>query len=184
MRNPQPVISSMVTLAQTLGTTTPVSPLLRKARRMGIRTIGEMIALAVSRGCHHYPAVLSPSEIPSAASGISDEELTILLILGENTYDPNAIRCAAQLARSPANRPERLAKLAIMENCQRVLSHIARAGVEHDPEEPDFWKQLLFHLSSPAPRKEPALPHWSRFVSMPGLQRHGPAPSRWLVPRP
>jgi hypothetical protein len=28
------------------------------------------------------------------------------------------------------------------------------------------------------------LPHWTRFVSMPGRQRSGPAPIHWLVPSP
>jgi hypothetical protein len=171
----------MPTLAQTLGTTTPVSTLLRKAKRLGIHTVGEMIAVAVSRGCRHYSSVALPFDMPSGASSISDEELTILLIIGENPYEPNAIRCAAQLARSSKIRAEQLARLAIMEKCERVLAHIARAGVTHDPEGSGFWSDLLQRISPPPPRQEPHLPHWSRFVSMPGIQRGGIAATRWLV---
>lgn len=170
----------MPTLAEVLATTTPVSPLLRKARRLGVRNVAEMMALAASRGCNHYSALAE--SLPEAAKAISDTELTILLLAGENPYEPAAIRCAGQLARSPRVQPGQLAQLAIMEKCQRVLAHIARAGIEHDPEGCDFWTDLLSRLAPSAKRHEPALPHWSRFVSMPGIQRSGPAPIRWLTP--
>jgi len=174
----------MSTLAQALHTTTPLSPLLRKARRLGVRSVNDMIRLAVERGCRHYaprPDARSLS-IPSATLG--DDELTILLLVGENPYEPAAIRCAAQLARSPHVDPAQLARLAIMEKCERVLTHIARAGAEHDPDGTSFWIDLLHRLPAAPPREEPALPHWSRFVSIPGIQRSGLAPIRWLVPRP
>ncbi len=160
----------MPTLAQTIETTTPVSPLLRKARRIGIRSVDDMIALAASRGCSHYLPGTRP--VPALADELGDEELTILLIVGENPYEPTAIRCAAKLAR-----------LALMEKCERVLAHIARAGIDHDLDGTDFWRDLLNRLHAPPARQESALPHWTRFVSMPGIQRSGPAPIRWLTPR-
>jgi hypothetical protein len=173
----------MPTLAQTLQTTTPVSPLLRKARRLGLADLQDFIALAVERGCTHYrPAARNntgPHDVP-----LDNDELTILLLLGENPYDPISIRCAAQLARSPENKPARLARLAIMEKCERVLTHIARAGASHDPDGSDFWNEILRLLPNQPVRVEAHLPHWSRFVSMPGIQRHGPAPAQWLKPAP
>lgn len=171
----------MPTLAQTLAITTPVSPLLRKARRLGLSGLDAMIALAVSRGCSHYTA--TPVPLPTSACSLGDDELTILLLTGENPYEPTAIRCAAQLARSPSIDAARLAKLAVMEKCERVLSHIARAGVDHDPDGTSFWRDLLRHLPPTTPKTEPHLPHWTRFVSMPGIQRSGVAPILWLVPR-
>lgn len=174
----------MPTLAQTLGTTTPISPLLRKAGRLGIQSVEDMITLAALRGCHHYSPIVPPAITPSASQNLTDEEITILLLVGENPYNPNAIRCAAQMARSPKINPAQLARLAVMENCERVLSHIARAGITHDPEGCAFWSEVLHGISPPPPRHEPNLPHWSRFVSMPGIQRGGIAPTRWLVPHP
>jgi hypothetical protein len=172
------------TLAQTLHTTTPLSPLLRKARRLGVHTVNDMIRLAAQRGCRHYAPQPDARSLSISSGQLGDDELTILLLVGENPYEPAAIRCAAQLARSPRVNPARLARLAIMENCERVLTHIARAGAGHDPEGTSFWIDLLNRLPASPPREEPALPHWSRFVSMPGIQRSGPAAIRWLVPRP
>jgi hypothetical protein len=174
----------MPTLAQTLHTTTPRSPLLRKARRLGVHSVNDMIRLAVQRGCRHYAPQPDTRRLSIPSGALGDDELTILLLVGENPYEPAAIRCAAQLARSPHVHPARLARLAIMENCERVLTHIARAGADHDPEGSPFWIDLLNRLPDSQPREEPALPHWSRFVSMPGIQRSGLAPVRWLVPRP
>ncbi|MFZ9938144.1 MAG: hypothetical protein ACO3JG_13965 [Luteolibacter sp.] len=173
----------MPTLAQTLETTAPVSPLLRKARRLGIRTVEDMIHLAAARGCSHYQLDGTPPDVDVPATSLADDELVILLIVGENAYEPTAIRCAAQLARSSRIEPASLARLAIMEKCERVLSHIARAGAIHDPEGSSFWRDLLDRLPSGPARQETALPHWTRFVSMPGIQRSGIAPTRWLIPR-
>jgi hypothetical protein len=173
----------MPTLAQTLQTTTPVSPLLRKARRMGLCDPADFIALAVERGCIHYQAAAKSGGRPREAA-LDNDELTILLLVGENPYEPAAIRCAAQLARSPDIRPDRLVRLAVMEKCERVLAHIARAGAAHDSDGAGLWKEILRLLPDQPSREESALPHWSRFVSMPGIQRHGPVPATWLVPRP
>jgi hypothetical protein len=173
----------MPTLAQTLAMTTPVSPLLRKARRLGLVGVDALIAAAVARGCDHYrsASLTIPKAPPTEVLG--DDELVILLLLGENPYEPMAIRCAAQLARSSRIDPVRLARLARMEKTERVLAHIARAGLEHEPTAAAFWQTLMDHLPEAMPRPEPDLPHWSRFVAMPGLQRGGVAPTRWLVPR-
>jgi hypothetical protein len=173
----------MPTLAQTLATTTPVSPLLRKARRLGLHGLDAMIAFAVSRGCSHYDTGASQTALPPSVESLGDDELTILLLAGENPYEPTAIRCAAQLARSTSIDPAKLARLAVMEKCERVLSHIARAGVDHDPEGARFWRDLLRHLPPTPLQTEPHLPHWTRFVSMPGVQRAGTASTLWLVPR-
>jgi hypothetical protein len=74
--------------------------------------------------------------------------------------------------------------LAIMEKCERVLAHIARAGATHDPEGTGFWNTILRLLPNQPSRQETNLPHWTRFVSMPGIQRRGPVPPTWLIPRP
>lgn len=172
----------MPTLAQTLGMTQSVSPLLRKARNLGIGGVPDMLSLAATRGCKHYSPTTENSPILPGADLLSDTELTLLLLLGQNKYNPTAIRCAAQLARSPHVGAASLAKLAIMERCQRVLAHIARAGVTHDVDGKSFWLEVLSEISPTPERVEPELPHWSRFVTMPGIQRGGIAETRWLTP--
>lgn len=172
----------MPTLAETLASTTPVSALLRKARRLGLHGVESFIALAVARGCRHYPADPALLSSPPPTEVLGDDELTILLLIGENSYEPTAIRCAAQLARSSRVEPTRLARLAIMEKVERCLTHIARAGIAHDLEGACFWQNVLQHLPAASFRPEPHLPHWTRFVSMPGRQRAGIAPIRWLTP--
>jgi hypothetical protein len=171
----------MPTLAQALQSTTPVSLLLRKARRLGLVDLQDFITLAVQRGCTHYQA-FAKSDAGFHDVALDNHELTILLLIGENAYDPTAIRCAAQLARSPENQPARLARLAIMEKCERVLAYIARAGVAHDPDGCGFWNEILRLLPVQPARDTTRLPHWSRFVSMPGIQRHGPVAATWLTP--
>lgn len=172
----------MPTLANILSITAPVSALLRKARRLGLGDINDIIDLAVSRGCNHYSTGYRIEKESPLSVALTDDELTILLLIGENPYQPNAIRCAAQMARSPKVDPIRLSRLAVMEKTERVLAYIARAGVTDDSLGHDFWQVILDQLPRERPRPEPDLPHWSRFVSMAGRQRNGVAETFWLVP--
>jgi hypothetical protein len=172
----------MATLAQKIKTSTPVSLLLHKARRLGIHSVQDMIGLSITRGCTHYRDAASLPSNPIPRSLLGDDELTILLLVGANEYSPAAVRCAAQLARSTEIRPARLARLARMEKTERVLSHIARAGLTHDPDGQSFWREFLALLPNSPDQPEPHLPHWNRFVSMAGIQRNGPVEPKWLVP--
>jgi hypothetical protein len=172
-----------MTLARTLGVTAHVSVLLRKARRLGVSTLRDAIAVAVQRGCRHYQAAAgSVSAADPGRLELPDDELVILLLLGEQPYDPFAIRCAAQLARSPEIDPGRLARLAVRERCERVLAHIAREGLDRDPDGQSHWATILEHIGPPPKRDEENLPHGTRFVSMPGFQRGGHAQPQWLTP--
>ena len=174
----------MPTLAEQLRETSPVSLLVRKARRLGINDLDAALQVAGARGCRHYHAPHPEPIMDPGRHRLPDDELTILLLSGENPYHPTAIRCAAQLARSPHNDPVHLARMAGRYKTHRVLAHIARAGIAHDPAGHTFWQSLLQHLPPAPARPEPDLPHWSRFVSMPGRQRQGPVPPQWLVPQP
>ncbi|MFM7181434.1 MAG: hypothetical protein ACKO2G_08225 [Verrucomicrobiales bacterium] len=115
---------------------------------------------------------------------ISNEELVVLLLVGEHPFNPVAIRCAAQMAKSPGVSPLKLARLAKMEKTERVLAHIARAGLRHDLSAVSFWGRILEMLPDQPERLERNLPHWTRFVSMPGYQKYGPQPAVWLNPNP
>lgn len=172
----------MPTLAQTLSTTTPVSVLLRKARRYGLIDLAMLVSLAVQRGCRHYAGFAKVKVVDPGRDSLCDEELVILLLVGEHPFSPVAIRCAAQMAKSPGVRPVKLATLAKMEKTERVLGYIARAGLKHDPSDPAFWKMILENLPSIPIRSERQLPHWTRFVSVPGKQKGGSPPAVWLNP--
>jgi len=172
----------MSTLAESLGSTVHLSVLRHKARRLGVATIDQAIALAAARGCRHYGSTVQTAAPSVSRDELPDDELVILLLLGEHPYQPLAIRAAAQLARAPGILARRLASLARRERTERVLAHIARAGCHHDEPGRAFWSELLEAMKSAPDREEPALPHWSRFVSMPGIQRGRTMPARWLVP--
>lgn len=174
----------MSTLAAALGTTAHLSVLRHKARRLGVATLDQAIALAASRGCRHYRNAVQTPAPPVSRDDLPDDELVILLLLGEHPYQPLAIRAAAQLARSSRIQPRRLAALARQQRTERVLTHIAHAGCRHDEPGRAFWSELLEAMKSAPERAEPALPHWSRFVSMPGIQRKGPVAPVWLTPTP
>jgi hypothetical protein len=174
----------MNTLAQQLGESTPVSWLAKKFQRLGVNGLETAIALAALRGCRHYQPQRPLECHDPGRDLLSDEELTIFLISGSNPYEPTAIRCAAQLARSPHVDPRKLAHLARQTKSERVLSAICHAGVTHDRTGTAFWKAVLSFLPSMPIRPEPMLPHWSRYVSMPGFQRHGQALPQWLTPAP
>jgi hypothetical protein len=172
----------MISLAHQLGCTTPVSLLIHKARRLGLYGIDSFIQLASKRGCHHYSNPQHSDITDPGLAQLTNTELTILLISGENSYEPMAIRCAAQLDRSQDVDPIRLATLATRQKADRVLHHIARAGINHDPLGHSFWSTILITLPDHPPRPEPHLPHWSRVVSLSGYLRGGIQKSTWLTP--
>ena len=175
----------MTTLAKALGETCAVSPLLRRARMLGVRTLPELLAVAVSRGCRHYavPAGAEAVRDPGAEA-ISDEELVVLLLLGEHAYEPMAVRCAAQLLGGDTIDAAKLVALARKERCLRVLAYIADAGLGHDDKAPGFWRDLRERIGAVPSAPEGTLPHWTRFVALSGVQRHARRPrSVWLRPQ-
>lgn len=173
-------------LAEHLGGTPHLSPLLRKARRLGLSMPGHLLDLAVIRGCSHYSAMrdnVQPVTDPGRAA-LSDAELAVALCSGAQAYDPVLVRCAAQLLGAPDIRPEEVVRLAQMERCECVMRHIALAAVEADTDREDFWRTLLEQLPvRPAPRPG-VLPHRSRFMVQAGIvDPRRPRPrQQWLRP--
>jgi hypothetical protein len=96
-------------------------------------------------------------------------------------YDPLSIRASAQLLSSPKTDPKKLARLAVMERVEPVLLYVAAIAERFVPQlEP--WTYLRAHLHSRRAPRADALPHWSRFAILPGLQRDGTyAPPHWLT---
>jgi hypothetical protein len=89
-----------------------------------------------------------------------------------------AIRCAAQLVSK--TNPVRLGLVAARERTGRILSYIADAGERYDSENAVFWQTLRSNLGPQKPVKPGVLPHWSRFVSDPGIVRGKRMTPVWL----
>src|ERR1051326_1172004 len=102
------------TLAAKLGTTTHLSALLQKARRLGLGP-EDLETLAVQRGCRHYATGSEPEGLLASDSQFSNEKLAIALLSTALPYAPHRIRCGAAMVGSEGNNPARLARLAIME---------------------------------------------------------------------
>ena len=174
----------MVTLNQSLHQTSHMSSLVRKAGRVGFLDIESLIQLAVQRGCRHYQNVFQEvSLIDPGQAVLSDEELVVLLLHGNYRYEPMAVRCAAQLVKSSLIDPESIGFLAIKERCEVPLRHIALNGKKHDSEAREFWQDILASLGNGDEEPlEGILPHVSRFMMNPGIQRGKIQPAKWLAP--
>ena len=160
------------TLAAKLGTTTHLSPLLTKARRLGLGP-GELEILAAQRGCRHYSTGTEPEQPLASEREFSNEELAIALLSTALRYDPHSIRCGAAMLSADGNDPRRLARMAVMERCVVPVRHVAEAGRRYEPEN-RFWAELLDALPSAPSPKSGVLPHPTRFVAMTGFTRQGP----------
>ena len=156
------------TLATRLGTTTHVSTLLRKARKLGLVAPDDLSSLAVQRGCRHYWHEGVPDGELATREQFSDEELAIALLDVALSFDPHAIRCGAAMVNAEGNSPKRLAWLAKLERSEQVLRYVAECGKKYEPENA-FWDELLALLPVTPPPKDGALPHPTRFVAMTGF---------------
>jgi len=169
------------TLGSKLGTTTHLSPLLRKARRFGLGA-PELERLAIERGCDYYGGgELTPLVLVSLEQ-FSNAELAIALLNPALRYDPQTVRLGAAMLSAEGNSPDQIARLAVMERCERVVRYIAEAGKKFEPNNL-FWPHLLQRLPSGAPPKSGVLPHPTRFVAMTGFTRRGPETVvEWIRP--
>ncbi len=176
----------MTALATRLGGTHHVSVLLRRARVLGLARLSDLIALAVERGCDHYRGVVLAGKVEDpGVDKLANEELAVLLLLGEHPFEANAVRCAAQLLSGEGIDPARVARLARRERCERVVAYIARAGTQHDERGGVFWEKLLAGLPSSPQVPDGVLPHWTRFAALTGVQEGGrQLKSVWLRPKP
>lgn len=176
----------MATLASHFGGTAHLSPLLRKVKGLGLATPDALLRLAVARGCWHYaPAGFRSDEVQDpGVDRLSDVELAIAMISGAQEYDPQRMRCAAQLLSGDSLNAREIARLARMERCVPAIAYIARLARELDDARRNFWVEILNHL--PPIERVNALPLWphpSRFVSLAGYRRGGAhSPPVWLRP--
>lgn len=169
------------TLAEKLGTTTHLSPLLRKAQRLGLDAAG-LERLALQRGCNYYhqgeclpPATVSVSEF-------SNPELAIALLNPALRYHPQTLRLGAAMLGAEGNAPLEIAHLARLERCEAIVRYVAAAGRRFEPDNA-FWLTLLSLLPPTPPPKSSVVPHPTRFVAMTGITRRGvETVTEWIRP--
>lgn len=161
---------SQDTLAHRLGTTAHVSPLLMKARRLGLRVPEDLCTLAVQRGCRHYWQGNEPPKELLTQEQFSNAELALALLTVAGRYDPHAIRCGAAMLGAEGNDPVDLARLTLWERSETVVRYVTECGLHFEPEN-SFWRELLSLLPLVAAPKTGVLPHPTRFVAMNGYER-------------
>jgi hypothetical protein len=160
------------TLADKMGLPSRPSPLLQKAKRLGLHSAVLLESLGVARGCWHYrsPGLAVPPEISEA--DFSNEELAIALLSPGLPYSPHTIRVGAAMLGATGNDPETLARLAVAEQAVGPVHYIATAAGRFEPGNP-FWRQVLELLPMSPPLPDGLMPHPTRFVSMTGMTRAG-----------
>src|SRR5947207_14179874 len=84
------------TLADKLGTTTHLSPLLRKARRLGLDAEG-LERLAIQRGCDYYDSGKPFEPLEVSTEQFSNAELAIALLNPALRYSPQTLRLGAAM---------------------------------------------------------------------------------------
>jgi hypothetical protein len=162
-------------------TTPSASPLLLKAKRLGLPARADWVDEAIARGCFHYLQGRTPPVQRVAEQALSNEELAILLISAEP--DPWSLRIGGMMLGASDNDPRVIAQVAIQEQCTDTLRSIVNAALRYEPELP-FWRVLLNELPVREALHQPWMPHHSRFVSTPGLiAPRTQGKPMWLRPR-
>ena len=173
-----------MTLARRMGTTAHISPLLMKAKRIGLKKPEDLEELAVQRGLRYYDSY-HEKNLPTKDTSqdtLSNEELALVLISLETPYSPQRLRMSAAMIAAEDNKPETIALLAKRERSESIVRHIAQCGSETEPNNP-FWKKLLSQLPPSAAPATDVLPHLTRFVAMTGLTRAGKGNRmQWIRP--
>ena len=80
----------MKTLNEKLGKTFHHSLLRRKLIRLGLPQVRDWETLAIQRGCSHYQN--NSCTVDDPGEQLSNEELGLALLLGEDPYKPRNIR--------------------------------------------------------------------------------------------
>jgi hypothetical protein len=159
------------TLAAKLGTTTHLSPLLTKARRLGLDA-EDLERLAIQRGCDYYDTGRPFAPLNVSTEQFSNSELAIALLNPALRYSPQTLRLGAAMLSAQDNEPGKIARLAKWERCESVVRYVAEAGRKFEPLNP-FWTELLGLLPLTPPPKSSVVPHPTRFIAMTGITCRG-----------
>lgn len=186
------------TLASLLGTTVHLSPLLKKAERLGLSLPQDLERLAIQRGCRYYAQAadsLRVAEEPPETGGVytqgrlpeidetrfSPAELAIALLSICLPKSQHRLRIGACMLSAPTVEVDQVVHLAKQERAEAVVRYIATCGNSVEPEEP-FWRELLAGIPE-IEAKPDILPHITRFVAMTGITRRGvETVMQWIRP--
>lgn len=169
-----------VLLAERMGMTAHISPLLQKARRLGLSQPADLEQLALTRGLSYFgkPTVMTQISIEL----FSNEELAVALICPSAPYSINRIRMAAALLAGNSISPRKIIKLAQQERCEPIIKHISKCGMMIEPDRAP-WKQLYEAMPDKPIMDIDVLPHVTRFTTLNGLSRDGARNvSQWVRP--
>ena len=178
------------TLANRLGTSTHLSPLLQKAKRLGVSSPEDLEEIAITRGLRYFGQTHRSEDDPYAKSAITaydpkfftNEELAIALMSPALPYSLTRLRMAAAMLGAENISPLDIYRLARHERCEIVVRYIAECASKVEPNNL-FWSTLLEHLPQSQFTPPDVLPHPSRFVAMSGLDRTVRANrSQWIRP--
>ena len=174
-------VTERPTLAAKLGTTTHLSPLLHKARRLGLDA-ETLERLAIQRGCDYYDNDAPRLSPPVSVEQFTNAELALALLNPALRYHPQTLRLGAAMLSADGNSVEEIARLAKMERGEAIVRYVAEAGRKFEPQNP-FWTRLLGLLPATPPPKSSVVPHPTRFVALTGLSRRGvETVAEWIRP--
>jgi hypothetical protein len=135
----------------------PASPLLGKARRLGLEVPLDLERLAIARGCDYYDRDLGQRTPPLGDVPLSNSELAIALLSPAAAPTAREIRLAAALLGTADVGVEEIVRLATQEHCAAGVRYIAECGQR--------W------------------PHPTRFIEMTGITRGKVGlVTRWIRP--
>jgi hypothetical protein len=179
------------TLAQRLGTTPHLSPLLMKAKRLGLSAPEDLERLAVRRGLRYYGGPEDGRVMEGSAysarcavseADLSNEELAMALLALALPFSQFRLRMGAAMLSARGTSPIVLGTLALQERNESVIKHIATCGQQVEPENL-FWRELLDKVASAKVYPPDVLPHITRFVAMTGVTRRGKETvMQWIRP--
>lgn len=174
------------TTADHPGATAHLSPLLMKARRLGLVAPEDLERLAVRRGClyygHSHANALRDDPGPVVSrENFSNAELAVALTSPSHPASLQRVRIGAAMLSASDVDPVVLVSLAEAEGCSALIKHIADCGRDVEPTNP-FWERLLTLL--PDCRFDSGeMPHPTRFFEMTGITRGKVGiQKRWIRP--
>lgn len=133
-------------------------------QRAGHLDRGELLRIAVARGCRHYAPFLPVGVAAIDDPEIPHEALGAALLRGPaDAATFQAIRCGAMVVSDRENSPSAIAEMSRQFGVAHRAAHIARLGFAADMY-PDFWQQVLRELPS-AVAETDFLPGVSRLTS-------------------